>query len=388
MSKKRILISMGSIPAKLDSVKYIGNRFKGGLALKTAQYLSQNPAFEVTAVKWKYSDLGRNDLSFADMNVFTVDDVMDYYDFVCDSSNLFDVYILAGAVANLMPVKAFEGKFPSHNYKENDHIHIPFKISPRIIDVVKKIAPRSTLIGYKLLDSSRDELISAGREVLRGSGASAVFANHPLTAKEEKIALTQDGAVMSMTFNEHVKFIQDLISQKWFRSESTMSQLARPNFSEDEVFIVSNYPTTKCDDLKATFGTFAIRDETGFWTTTRGKSSKEVDFTHVSSVDMENMIVRYEGAHKPTLNAPLLSAIFNQYSKARVILHNHKQLESVPTLASYRFPGTLSEAALPSGVHFLEFIGESGINLPFHGYLKWFNDVESARRFIENGEKD
>ena len=32
-----ILISVGPIPARIDSVKYITNRFKGGLALKVAE---------------------------------------------------------------------------------------------------------------------------------------------------------------------------------------------------------------------------------------------------------------------------------------------------------------------------------------------------------------
>ena len=31
-----VLMSVGPIPSKLDSVKFITNRFKGGLALKTA----------------------------------------------------------------------------------------------------------------------------------------------------------------------------------------------------------------------------------------------------------------------------------------------------------------------------------------------------------------
>lgn len=34
--KKKVVISCGPIPARLDSVKYITNRFKGGLAFRTA----------------------------------------------------------------------------------------------------------------------------------------------------------------------------------------------------------------------------------------------------------------------------------------------------------------------------------------------------------------
>lgn len=55
MSKK-VLISVGPIPAKLDSVKFLTNRFKGGLALKTAEYLA-NCGNDVTIVAWKFTEL-------------------------------------------------------------------------------------------------------------------------------------------------------------------------------------------------------------------------------------------------------------------------------------------------------------------------------------------
>jgi len=36
---KKILITLGQIPAKLDAVKYIGNKFQGGLMVKLAREL-------------------------------------------------------------------------------------------------------------------------------------------------------------------------------------------------------------------------------------------------------------------------------------------------------------------------------------------------------------
>lgn len=49
---KKILITVGPIPARLDSVKFITNRFKGGLALKTAEWL-KGKGHQVTIVHWK-----------------------------------------------------------------------------------------------------------------------------------------------------------------------------------------------------------------------------------------------------------------------------------------------------------------------------------------------
>ena len=49
---KKVVISCGPIPARLDSVKFITNRFKGGLAFKTANYLIERN-YDVTIVTWK-----------------------------------------------------------------------------------------------------------------------------------------------------------------------------------------------------------------------------------------------------------------------------------------------------------------------------------------------
>ena len=47
---KSVLISLGQIPAKLDSVKYIGNKFSGGLMMDLAKKMSPN--YKITIVKW------------------------------------------------------------------------------------------------------------------------------------------------------------------------------------------------------------------------------------------------------------------------------------------------------------------------------------------------
>src|ERR1035441_6034934 len=88
----------------------------------------------------------------------------------------YDAVILGAAVANLIPVERFPGKFPSHNYKPGDIIPFSLKIAPRIIDEVKAVAPKTHLFGFKLLSGvPHDELISAAYGVLLESHATAVF---------------------------------------------------------------------------------------------------------------------------------------------------------------------------------------------------------------------
>lgn len=46
-NKKRVLVTCGPIPARLDSVKYLTNMFKGGLAFRTANWLARDQDLEV-----------------------------------------------------------------------------------------------------------------------------------------------------------------------------------------------------------------------------------------------------------------------------------------------------------------------------------------------------
>lgn len=75
---KKVVISCGPIPARLDSVKFITNRFKGGLAFKTASYLSEC-GDELTVMTWKNTDIPDNIKSNERIRLVKVEDVFDYY---------------------------------------------------------------------------------------------------------------------------------------------------------------------------------------------------------------------------------------------------------------------------------------------------------------------
>ena len=202
---KKVVISCGCIPARLDSVKFITNRFKGGLAFKTAKYLIEN-GFDVTIVKWKFTDLP-NDISNA--TIIDVSDVFEYYNWYCENAKNYDAFIMAGAVANLTPSNPYKNKFPSHNYNVGEKFDIQFEIAPRAIDIIKKKNKRACLIGYKLYDAQTDEeLIKIASTTLHESNANIIFANSPQSAKTTKIALTLDGSAFKVTFDEHLELIK------------------------------------------------------------------------------------------------------------------------------------------------------------------------------------
>lgn len=145
-STKKILITLGPIPGKLDTVKYVSNRFRGGLMLKLAEELQEKHGHEsIEIVQWKY-----NGVKHAFTNI-PVEDIHDYIKTVLTllDTEEYRTVILGAAVANLIPSTAYSGKFPSHNYKVGDKISIDFEIAPRLIDMIKTKHPTVNLIGFK-----------------------------------------------------------------------------------------------------------------------------------------------------------------------------------------------------------------------------------------------
>lgn len=356
---KKILISVGPIPSKLDSVKFITNVFKGGLALKTAEYLAQK-GNNVTIIAWEHTKLETS------LPIIAIKDVMDYYNTILSLE--FDAYILAGAVANLMPSNPYQGKFPSHNYLVGEKFQIEFEIAPRVIDEIKKKYPRSTLIGYKLFDGNDEDLIKAAKITLHESKANLVFANHPKWAKERKIVLTQDGSIFSCFFDEHCDLIHRLIQETFYK---TIEDQAEIIMSEDDYFVMNHYSVKKEDSRY--YGTFAIRKPNGFLTTKRGKKNN-LDITWVKNVDHDNAIIY--AVEKATLNAPLLDKVFKINTHLNILIHGH-DLNGKLVHHQYEFPGTKGDLNFAC----LMKDGEK-ILLNHHGFLVGFENIGTFKRFL------
>ena len=360
-----VLVTAGPIPAKVDAVKFITNRFKGGLAVKTAHMLRER-GHDVTLMAWEHSDLQ------TDLPLIRVTDVYDYYNKVLDFQA--DAYVLAAAVANLGPVAPIEGKFPSHKYQVGEVFSIEFTIMPRVIDEIKKKRPASTLIGYKLLDVNDEELIRVGRHTLYQSRANLVFANHPSWAKNRKIAITADGAAFDVDFESHVSLIDRLLRQTFYHT--TITSESCPKLSEEQQYVVENYPRTALDGM--VFGTFAIKMAGGFITTTRGKKSGESDLSFVTKVDHGKHEVTAN--KKATLNAPLLHRLLEQFPNVNYIVHDH-ELIGTALQGDYQFPGTDGDNLnAPSE---LSEANSFCFQLPHHGYVAGFSDFSDCRRFLK-----
>lgn len=377
---KKVLITGGPVHAKLDAVKFVTNRFKGGMMADLARRLSDT-GLDVTYITAKGGKVPTPD-TFLNMPVQKItvvyhDGFYDYKEKVLAMAKDYDAVILGAAVANLIPVCYYgkpemigsfnsaptvgervpmplDGKFPSHNYKPGDIIRMDWTIAPRVIDEVKAhMKPGAHLIGFKLLEGvPHDELIRAAYGVLKESHSSIVFANDANDLKQ-KYAVTKEFGEVPMDFGTMTPFILRLMEDEYYSTCGDVSWTSCEGlqyaFEKVNQLIKANEDNfVQTGDMK--FGTVAWRaTESGkpvvFVTTARGK--KELtELSCVMNVDHSaRTILSLKDSGKvvkASLNAPLLERIFNENDDVWGILHFHRQ-EPGLVVQPWAPPGTVRD---------------------------------------------
>jgi hypothetical protein len=286
----------------------------------------------------------------------------DYHRKVVELAPSMNGVVLGAAVANLIPANPWQGKFPSHNYKPGDLIPIDFKIAPRVIDEVKRVAPKTHLFGYKLLDHvSYEELIGAAYSIVLEAKATAVFANDT-TNLQQKFAITKERGVHPLSQGELAAWIWEMVNDEYY---STNVAKDWPNDDAEAISKTKELIKLYADRFTKVegglvFGTVAVRTSNGFVTTARGK--RELDsVAYVVSVDHAQRAV-YSAGGKASLNAPLLARAF-QNKQVEYIVHYHEQVDGLPTYP-YAPPGTVRDTDRPN---------HSSFNIEEHGCILLFD---------------
>lgn len=337
----KILVTGGPVHAKLDAVKIITNTFKGGLMAELADQLKMA---DINGVEITYlTAKGMKCPAVNNPTILYHDGFHDYHKQVLELAPQHDAVILGAAVANLIPMNPLTGKFPSHNYKVGDRIPIDFTIAQRVIDEVKKVAPKTHLFGFKLLSGvPHDELIRAAYGVLLESHATAVFAND---RKElmNKYCVTKERGVHPMSMKQMTEFILRCLMDKYYKTEVLNARVIYP----DAEHAFNMYAKRFGDKFKPipegyVFGTIAIRNLDGrFLTTGRGKNELN-DKVVVMKVDHNKCLVKtYE--KKASLNAPLLDWIFKHNLDCHAIVHYHEVRPDLKWTLPYAIPGTVAD---------------------------------------------
>ncbi|HUU89338.1 MAG TPA: phosphopantothenoylcysteine decarboxylase [Candidatus Glassbacteria bacterium] len=373
---KKILVTGGPVHAHLDSVKIITNRFKGGLMAATANKLNGLTDVEVHYLRSKGSVIP----DIPSDQIHEHFGFHDYMEKVLQMAPDFDAVVLGAAVCNLIPVKPFEGKFPSHNYKPGDVIPIDFTIAPRVIDEVKKVAPNTHLFGYKLLVGvDHEELVQAAYDIVLESRATCVFANDA-DDLNTKFAVTKEGAEHKLLFPQMPQFILDMVNDKYYKTDlyydDNHCRAMLLKYEAKVNSLISSFRDKFIKKNGYVFGTVAVRVENpnpnmiSFITTCRGKNEVK-DFTIVFNVNHEEKVV-YSHEKKATLNAPLLARIFEVNPRVKAIVHCHELDTGLPVLP-YAPPGTFRDSIHPI-MRDPKMLGSS-FEIKNHGFFRLFEEI-------------
>ena len=358
----KILVTGGPVHAKLDAVKIVTNTFKGGRMAGLAKDLKEW-GHEVTYLTSKHT-VPPSKLRVA---LATHDGFDDYAGKIDMNAPYYDMLVMGAAVANLIPEPPWgvDKKFPSHDYVEGAVVNVPFRVAPRVIDMVKDINPYCTLVGFKLLANVEDEeLIRAAYTVNLGARADLVVANDRADL-DRKLLVTKERSVIPTDSLGMVETLDALARDKHYHT------LVEPQYQVPEgqpatdVSRAMKRAVAAYERLRAhyepemedngrfhhdgfLFGCIAVRS-TGdaFVCSARGKQNLS-EFVHVARVDhVLREVHAVQG--KASLNAPLLDMVFKAHPKAHAIVHIHRTDRNLPKVP-WAPPGTVRDScrdALP-----------------------------------------
>ncbi len=207
---KKIMITAGPTPGKIDDIRYITNRFKGTLGVMIADeaymrgadvQLIMGPG---AAVPPKY------------INTIHVKDFEQYRSAVLDQlqKREYDVGIFSAAVADYIPEQVAEGKIPSGGAIKS----IALKQTPKVIAEVRGKYPGLYMVTFKYeVGKSKEELLEIGRDrIARGYNmAVANRGEDMLNGKHLSYILDSNGVIAeSTTKGENAFAILDALEER------------------------------------------------------------------------------------------------------------------------------------------------------------------------------
>ena len=168
---KRVLITAGPTWVPIDAVRVISNTASGATGILLAKDLARQGA-KVTLM------LGPVKVGCQDKAIKVIN-----FKFFNELSSLlknelkkkhYDTVIHSAAVADYGPEKSSRKKISS-GLKS---LRLKLKATPKIIDSLRKISPRSFLIGFKFEPGLKgDKLVEKARPLIKRAGLDLVVAN-------------------------------------------------------------------------------------------------------------------------------------------------------------------------------------------------------------------
>ncbi len=166
LTRKKILIIGGPTSEKIDDVRVISNRSSG----KTAVFLAKNAFYRGADVELWY---GAGSEPVPDYikktSIISVNDILK----LVQTKNLkiYDSIIVCSAISDYIPIKQ-KGKISS----DKEKLIVELKKAPKIISLLRKKAPKSKIIGFKVEDK-KDKLPDKAINLLKKNSLDFVIGN-------------------------------------------------------------------------------------------------------------------------------------------------------------------------------------------------------------------
>lgn len=365
-TNRRVVVSIGSIPAKLNNDVIITSQANNDFASVVVRHLASCGHY-VTIVAHETTELPA-DTDMLIEKVVRVKDVFEYYDWFKNNANNYEAFIMAANVANIVPVKSYGAMFPIKIYHAGDEFNLKFAVSPRAIDIIKQVNPTACLIGYKSASMPDDELTEIAYSTLSYAKANIIFASTPNNT-DRKLAIMSNGVAIECDLNKHLELIDRAIRQIHY--VTIVEPLTESE--EQDVNVVEALTTVKMfkQSFKSTDDTVAIPVKaSNMFATTSDKGEPVL----VRSID--HLAKTIYATDEVVINAPALQAMLDSKDNQIAIYRQYNdEISYAQQIANYKiftkedyvFPGTFDEV---NGIRNLLLANVNLIHLNYRGYYK------------------
>ena len=364
----KVLITAGTVYGKLDDNKLVGNRIRGIWATKFGQYLI-NYGHEVTLLVPDTFDLKSineyiSDPSGDNFTLVKHDGYFAYAERCYELAPKMDAAVMAAAVVNWIPAEPIKGKMKTEGYAEGDVIQIPFMLAPRVIDRMRKLNPKLTLVGCKMTSGSPPvETLRAAYGTLLKAHCNVVVAND-LSDLKKKMLVYPDGHGLQYRadadvcigdvkgFQQMYGDLNALLNDKFYRTEAETKNKSMADRNIDYACMQFDLLCDQYrerfkkrpegpDGAERVFGSLAVRidaDHVLMSPREKGGMFGSTNAVIVTRADPKEQVVFTVRGHKATLNAPLLLRVMDAF-KANAVVHLHEEKPEWPSYP-YAPPGT------------------------------------------------
>lgn len=183
----KILVTSGGTKIPIDRVRSITNMSRGTFGSKIADEFysrlrdggNQITFFMAKGSKTPQRQHIDNEYFDAGMNVFKFVEYVTFDDYKAGIEKLlseekFDIIVVAAAVSDYGIANYYDGKYRSRE----DDMCIKLVKLPKILPIMRKLAPDAVICGFKLLvDSTEDELLNAMEKQIDETNVDLVIGN-------------------------------------------------------------------------------------------------------------------------------------------------------------------------------------------------------------------